>query len=369
MKKKIITLFIALLSINSLFSQEESDMGKLTLSGYTDVNYFHNLNKPLSGNNTGVSGFARAFDQRSEQFQLGLVQTKISYAYKKSSLVADIAFGPHADLGNYGNLVGPLGTTSALAIKQAYLSFSATDKLTFTAGQFGTHIGYEVIDAPVNFNYSLSNLFNNGPFYHVGVKADYLVHEKFAVMLGLVNNWDNLYDNNHFKTVVSQFKFMPNSKSTFYVNYIGGNEVTRSSFNSVDSLNSFKQMLDLVVNYQMNDRFYFGVNATVGSFHQLGLGMQNWGGIALYSNCVFTSLFSMGFRAEYLDNTQGIQYIGNTQVQSYTLTGKFSLQNDHLVLKQELRFDQYGNKQFEDENGAFTRSSQLTIGAAAVYKF
>ena len=60
--------------------------------------------------------------------------------------------------------------TSA-AIKQAYFTDRLTPRLSFTVGQFGTHVGYEVIVAPLNYNYSLSNLFNNGPFYHVGLKT------------------------------------------------------------------------------------------------------------------------------------------------------------------------------------------------------
>lgn len=162
---------------------------------------------------------------------------------------------------------------------------------------------------------------------------------------------------------------MPSAKATMYLNYIGGNEVSQTSFNTTDSLNSFKQMLDFVLNYQLNDKFYVGLNAACGAFKQSNADMLNWGGAAFYSNYAFTSKFSLALRAEYFDNTQGVQYIGNTQVQSYTLTAKFSLQNDHLILKPEVRFDQFGNSQFEDKDGAFTKSSQLTFGAAAIYKF
>lgn len=125
--------------------------------------------------NLGVAGTARAFDQKAGQFSLGFVQTKMQYSNDKSDVVVDLAFGPNPDLGNYGNVLGALGsnTGTALAIKQAYFNWKATDKLTLTAGQFGTHIGYEVIDAPVNYNYSLSNLFNDGNLYHTGVKGTY----------------------------------------------------------------------------------------------------------------------------------------------------------------------------------------------------
>ncbi|GAB3639345.1 hypothetical protein GCM10027422_49360 [Hymenobacter arcticus] len=89
------------------------------------------------------------------------------------------------------------------AIKQAYFTYRATPKLSFTVGQFGTHIGYAVIDAPLNYNYSLSNLFNNGPFYHLGLKVGYSFNDRAALMLGVANNWDNLTDDNTQKSLIS----------------------------------------------------------------------------------------------------------------------------------------------------------------------
>ena len=179
MKKALTTLFSLFLGFSAFSQEKAEDKGKFTFSGYIDSYYMTNFNNPRNMKNTGASGTARAFDQKTG-FSLGLVQTKIAYATSKSDVVVDLAFGPNADLGNYGNAFGPLGNGTSLAIKQAYFNWKATDKLTFTAGQFGTHIGYEVIDAPVNYHYSLSNLFNNGPFYHVGVKAAYAVSDKFA---------------------------------------------------------------------------------------------------------------------------------------------------------------------------------------------
>src|ERR1700752_1815748 len=240
----------------------------LSFNGYIDSYFFKNLNNPLSGSNTGSSGYARAFDQKENQFQIGLAQTKINYKNKNTESLIDLTFGPNADLGNYGNTIGALGrgnSTSAIAIKQAYFTYCYSQKLSFTAGQFGTHIGYEVIDAPLNFNYSLSNLFNNGPFYHIGIKANYKINSKYSMMLGVVNNWDNLYDNNKFKTGIFQLNYIPNSKLALYLNYIGGDESTNASFNANDTTKSFKQLVDLVVNYRITSKLYLGINTVYGA--------------------------------------------------------------------------------------------------------
>ena len=166
----LISIFSSLLATAQ--DSTKSDIGKFTFSGYIDTYYSANFNSPANRLNLGASGVARAFDQRAGQFTLGTIEAKMTYAYKSIEVVGDLFFGPHADLGSYGNVAGPLqlysgtpiGGSTGLAIKQAYINWKATDALTITMGQFGTHIGYEVIDAPLNYHYSLSNLFNNGPF-------------------------------------------------------------------------------------------------------------------------------------------------------------------------------------------------------------
>src|SRR6185312_1394827 len=198
MKKITITTLLLFLGIATIRAQTDSaaadnkDEGKLTFGGYIDSYYLHAFNSPSSGNlmgyvanyasslpaNSGSVGLGagRAFDRLTDQFALGLVQFKATYSNKKSDMVIDLTFGPNAELGNFGNQrmipgggyatgyfpsngnQSVLYNTSA-AIKQAYFTFKATSKLSFTMGQWGTHVGYEVIDAPVNYNYSLSNLF------------------------------------------------------------------------------------------------------------------------------------------------------------------------------------------------------------------
>ena len=373
----------------------KANVGTFTFSGYLDSYYFANLNNPASRSNLGAAGTARAFDQKSGQFSLGLVQTKINYVNDKSEAVVDLTFGPNSDLGNYGNVLSPntgAGTSTSLAIKQAYFNYKATDKLTFTAGQFGTHIGYEVIDAPINYNYSLSNLFNNGPFYHIGLKANYAFSDKVALMAGVVNNVDNLNDNNRSKGVISQLFVSPLKGWNVYVNWIGSNEANPED-DAKESSGNFYNLIDLTTTYQVSDKFFVGLNAAYGSqkgsFQGTGFGSDSglvskeWGGVALYSNYAISDKVGLGIRLETFDNTGGSRGLLNrngegTTVNSFTLTSNITLANGHLLLKPEVRLDMYKklsgeenkeNQQFEDEDGDFTKDSQTTIGLAAIYKF
>jgi hypothetical protein len=367
---------------------DDPKKGSFSLSGYMDSYYIANFNKPASRSNMGASN-ARAFDQRSGQFSIGLVQTKMQYSNDKSDVVVDLTFGPNADLGNYGNVLGALGsnTGTALAIKQAYFNWKATSKFTLTAGQFGTHIGYEVIDAPVNFNYSLSNLFNNGPFYHIGVKATYAFSEKLSLMVGLVDNVDNLNDNNRKKGLISQLNLKPTTDWNVYVNFINSNEADADDHGNTPE--AHYRMLDLVTTFQATEKLLLGINAAYGSQKGNFQGIigdsqsKKWGGAAGYLNYTASDVVSFGARVEHFDNTSGVRGLLNskgngTWVESFTFTTNFTLADGHLFFKPEFRIDAYPKlkgageakvQQFEDSNGDFTKNSQSTLGLACIYKF
>ncbi len=384
--KKVILLISSLFLGFTAQAQDSTTVapGKFTFSGYMDTYYFGNFNNPKSQSNLGLGpgggvGNARAFDQRAGQFGIGLIQAKAVYSASKVDAVMDLTFGPFSDLGNYGNYIGPLGPGStSLAIKQAYITYKATSKLSFTAGQFGTHIGYEVIDAPVNYNYSLSNLFNNGPFYHIGLKAQYAFSDRASLMVGLVNNVDNLFDNNKKKGLIGQLFFVPVSGWNVYLNAIVSNEASQD-VDAVKAGDANYQLFDLTTTYQITSKFFLGLNAATGSqkgdYQKVGgpATAKTWGGVAVYSNYAFTDKFGLGVRYETFDNKNGARALTDAaglgaSVNSITITGNITAADGHLLLKPELRIDSYSADKFEKNDGKLT-PSQTTLGMAAIFKF
>lgn len=383
--KKVILLISSLFLGFTAQAQDSTTVapGKFTFSGYMDTYYFGNFNNPKSQSNLGLSGAgpgnARAFDQKAGQFGIGLIQAKAIYSASKVDAVMDLTFGPFSDLGNYGNYIGPLGPGStSLAIKQAYITYKATSKLSFTAGQFGTHIGYEVIDAPVNYNYSLSNLFNNGPFYHIGLKAQYAFSDRASLMVGLVNNVDNLFDNNKKKGLIGQLFFVPVSGWNVYLNAIVSNEASQD-VDAVKAGDANYQLFDLTTTYQITSKFFLGLNAATGSqkgdYQKVGgpATAKTWGGVAVYSNYAFTDKFGLGVRYETFDNKNGVRALTDAaglgaSVNSITITGNITAADGHLLLKPELRIDSYSADKFEKNDGKLT-PSQTTLGMAAIFKF
>jgi hypothetical protein len=392
MKKTLTTAFSLLLSISAFSQEKTEDKGKFTFSGYVDSYYMANFNSPQNRLNTGASGTARAFDVKAGQFSLGLLQTKMTYSTSKLDIVGDLTFGPNADLGNYGNVIGRnVGSTgTALAIKQAYIGWKATDKLTLTMGQFGTHIGYEVIDAPVNYHYSLSNLFNNGPFYHVGLKAQYNFSDKVYLMAGIVNNVDNLDDNNRAKGIIGQLFVSPVSGWNVYLNAIYSNEANADSTGKTPDASY--SLFDLTTTYQITPKFMVGVNAATGSQSgdyqtlttnpKFAKNSGSWGGVAFYTNYSVSDVFSIGARYENFTNQDGVRGLRITEtnadgslksitgvsVNSLTITTTFTVADGHLLIKPEFRSDAFDKNFFVDGDGK-DQKSQATFGLAVIAKF
>jgi hypothetical protein len=339
-----------------------------------------------------------------------MAQTMFTYKNKKSEAVIDLAYGPNGQYGTYGNVptafpaygyqFGKDDLMSAIIIKQAYFKYNVSDKWSFTAGQFGTHIGYEYIDAPLNFFYSINHTFNSGiPFYHTGLKSTYAFNDKISLMLGVVNGFDYVQDNNRAKGLIGQLSLAPVEGLSIYLNYINTNESSADA-NGKTPKGNFT-VYDLNGGYQATEKFFIGywfmLGTQTGTLGSPGTfipadgdvdAKKSWYGANLYLTYAFTDVFALGFRGEHFNNDDGARglrnydsvndgYVG-TSANTFTLTGNFTLADGHLLLKPELRMDVFkkmdgaGNEQsqqFMDSDGLYTNNSQTTLGMAAIYKF
>jgi hypothetical protein len=395
-----VVIFLAL-EATSTHAHEATDTLKadekplLKLSGYFDTYYFSNLNKPASRNNLGSSGVSRGFDRYAGQFQIGMLLTRMDFSHKALQFLGEVGYGPNVEYGSYGNdfryrwgTVLANSTYSAIMIKQAYLNYTVGEKLTFTMGQFGTHIGYEFIDAPLNFHYSINNTFNAGiPFYHTGVKASYAFSDKVSLMAGVVNGTDNINDNNRGKSFIGQLSLLPYESVSVFLNTIQGNEAN-ARVNGSDT-SSYFGVLDLTASIRLSKKATLGLWAMHGTLRGEFQGgnytssAKNWYGVNVYMTYKLTDYLTVGSRLEYFNNESGARALltnGNgTSAGTMTITANLSLADDRLLLKPEYRLDEFQRvnaavndnnaQQFMDINGNFSKSHQSTVGMAAIVKF
>ncbi len=326
MKKIIFTLLLA--SSLVITGQEKEDKGTFTLSGTVDV--YHSSN--LKDNSLGSIGILS--DVPANGFGLGMVNTIFSYEKGKAGVVADLAYGPRANAAN----------AYEGAINQLYAYYKASEKVTLTLGQFNTFYGYEVISPAGNFNYSVSYLFNAGPFSHTGLKVDYAASEDLSFMFAITNPHGITAGAN--PTNDYQLGFQTGYKGQFFNLAYGAD-----GFGFTDVL-----YLDYTGGFDVSESFFLGLNAAYSNSSDADSGYQ---GVALYLQNTFSDKFSLGLRPEFYTTTSGA---GDSSVTAFTLTGNYTLTSS-LVVIPEIRYD-------TSDDGLVPFGKSVTGATiAAVYSF
>jgi Putative beta-barrel porin-2, OmpL-like. bbp2 len=355
----LMTLMITATFFNSSFAQDSTKT--LTISGSVDGYYRHNFANASDGIN---SNNRTSFTNSQGAFALGMASIKADATALSGKITGtvDLGFGSRAEEFSYYEKAS--GSSLAL-VKQMYLSYALSSKVKITAGKFATHVGYELLDAPLNRNYSMSYMFTNGPFSHTGVKMD-VTEGNVGFMVGVANFIDQTVSTTSVKTLIAQLSGgSANGKFKTYLNYAG-------FFGSTDGLNPLGlkslSQLDLVVTGIVSDKFNVGFNATVQSRNQVDKAVLvdgSWKAAALYLNIDPSSTVGLTLRSEYVSDNKMI-YFGTKNIFANTLS--LNIKAGTFTLIPELRFES-AQSGFYTKNDGSTSKSTATALLAAVYKF
>jgi hypothetical protein len=345
--KKILLIMVCAAMSNSAFAQTETEEKKpaVNVSGFADVYYQYALKKTAT---------PTSFTEQPNSFTLGMASVKLEKIVKNVGVVADLGWGPRAENAN-----GSIGTSLA-SIKQLYLTYAPNDKLKFTFGNFFTFVGYEVVDAPLNLNYSMSYAFSKGPFFHTGLKAEYTFNNNWSALVGVFDETDKKFDIDGPRHVGAQLAYHK-GKFKGYLNYLGGKVAE-------DSTDLQNQQVDLTYTFQATGKLGLGLNATQKYFFRADDSVNKWSSVALYQNYAFTKKFTLALREEaFLDmNGEALGTLDNS-VFSTTLTGNYKI-ND-LTLMAEFRLDHSSKDSFQNNKKNVATNQLPVLLFAAVYAF
>ncbi|MBC7949532.1 MAG: porin [Chitinophagaceae bacterium] len=354
LRKKLVATIaapaLALIINQSAIAQDSAAAEKPTkVSGSVDAYYRYNF---LNAKDIPSTNNLTSFTNSQNSFEIGMASVKIEHSIGKVTGVLDLGFGTRAKEFSYNDE----GITQA--IKQAYVTFAPSDKIKFTMGKFGTHVGYELLDPQLNRNYSMSYMFSYGPFFHTGLKADVSITDNISFMVGVSNPTDMTSASFEKKFLLGQFHAATKDGNiSGYLNYVGGKNVAE------DKTSQF----DLVVTGKVSDKFSLGYNGTTRSLQHDKDPKQSFWGSALYVNFDPTSMFGLTLRGEIFDDkengTDG--YIG-TSIFATTLSANIKI--DGLTIIPEFRIDNAKDAGFIKNSGELVKSSSAFI-LAAVYSF
>jgi Putative beta-barrel porin-2, OmpL-like. bbp2 len=323
------------------------------ISGSVDVYYRYDFSRNVANNRT-------SFTNSINSFELGMASIKLEHSFGKVGFVADLGFGKRAQEFSYNE------TGIVQSLKQLYVTYSPKDWLKLTMGSWATHVGYELVDAPSNRNYSMSYMFSWGPFSHTGIKAE-ATSGKSGFMLGIANQTD--YKSaplNSYKYLLAQYTYQFNDNIKLYLNYVGGKRYTDSA-----KTNQF----DVVLTAKFSDKFNLGYNGTVNTTKfqvndKYDTDAQAWWGSAVYFNLDPTDKFGITLRSEYFSDKHQLvaMSLAPEGANIFANTLSFNFKAGPLTIVPEIRFETANNKVYYTHDGG-PLSTNTSALLAAYYKF
>ena len=338
LKKILIASAICCTIVPSFAQNDSTKKSTTTLTAYLD-GYYRALLKNGGGSNNNFTSFTNAHNS----FKLGMASIKVDQTLGKFTASLDVGIGKRANEFSYNDI------DILKNVKQATLSYSVSDKLKLTAGKFSTHIGYELLDATSNRNYSMSYGFSYGPFFHTGFKADIAIGGKTALMVGLVDPTDYTSFNSKPKYIIAQISSATkNDKLKGYLNFLKGDITTQYNLVVVATLtNRVSATFDASINQQ-----------------KFGEDNSSWSSKAFYLNYDFTEKLGLTLREDFFSD-RTISPIGLGSINATTLSGKIKI--NKITMIPEIRIDRGITPLFSTKTGTATNASNFLV--AAIYAF
>jgi hypothetical protein len=280
--------------------KESSWTDNITVGAYVDTYAAlrsDNNNKPVPAvPGVGSPGdYPHAAYVSADGFGLASAGLDVAYSGEKFGATVSLRVGPAVNRFYYGN-TSDLGINN---ITQAYATWKPLNGLTLDMGQFYTLFGAEVFESWRNMNYSRGGLhYLMQPFWHTGVRGNYVINDMFAVNAMVVNGVNTAFENNKSPTIGVQGVITPMDELFVSFGYMGAINPRDDG----ERLSMFDHFFDAVATLTLGDFKLVG-NFDYNLYKNQGADKENWWGISLAPGYSFTNWFGAAVRAEYLSDS------------------------------------------------------------------
>lgn len=356
--------------------------GAVTISGLLDGYYQTNFQHPKAPPTFAAPVFGvnatRAFDVKNN-FGFSLGEINITRTAGKGFPLGVTGTFTVGDTPPVVNATDPGRRVGYEGIQQLYITYTPHilgREVAIDFGKFVTSHGNEVIESTSNDNYSRGLLFTYAiPFYHTGFRAVAPLSKQINLMLGLVNGWNNVRDDNEAKTIMGQLTWTSSPSLTTTFTFMGGSEGTGAYGTGIGTNgngNITTNLFEIVPVWNATSKLKFALDGVYGT----GAGDVNgvhtsgtWFGVAANARYQWTPQIATALRVEQFEDhpgTGGVGLrlgVGSALLHSYTATLEYATFHGKLISRLEFRHDT-SNIPF----GAIGRNQDtLTLGEA--YKF
>lgn len=330
-----------------------------SFSGYVEVYYQYDFNKPTDNNRPG---FIYSHNRHNE-FNLNLGFLKGSYNAERVRANLAIAAGTYMN----ANYAAETGVLKNVFEANAGLKISKKKNLWIDAGIFSSHIGFESVVSKDCWSLTRSILADNSPYFESGAKLTYTSDNNKWVVSGLVlNGWQRIkrVDGNSLMSYGTQLQYKPNSTTTInYSTFIGTDKP--------DSARLWRYFHNLYAVFNVTPKFGITAGFDIG-FEQKTKGSKDfntWYSPVLILKYAVNSKWSIAARGEYYDDKYGVIISSGTP--NGFKTAGYSVNVDYApipnaVIRLEVRSLNSKDDVFTKGSGAATNNNTFITSSIAV---
>ena len=330
----------------------------ITVHGFIDGYYALNANDPASHENfvPGTGSTAK----RADEFNLNLAAVEIVRDAQPVGFHLSLVAGNGSDVIHAGEpRGGAIGPDVYRYIYQASILYKAGDRLTFEAGVFPSHIGFEGFFSKDNWSYTRGWLAEFSPYYQTGIHAAYQFSAHWSGDVHVLNGWQIIGDNNDAKALGVKIAYTGGRLSAS-LNTFDGPELPNDN-------RDWRHFGDLIATFKATPSLSIGGSIDRGRQELPGDRAANWLGVAGYGRYALGKQRALAVRVErFADPGNGISGTPQTLTEA-TVTYEYKPAGN-LILKFEGRRDHSTASVFtRGTNGSSRNETIAVIGAVATF--
>ncbi len=341
MKMKKILFGTVVLMSTQLMAQDST--GSLTISGYAEVYYQYDFNKPADNNR---SGFIYSHNRHNE-FNLNLGFIKANYTAERVRANIALAAGTYMN----ANYSAEPGVLKNILEANAGVKISKKKNLWIDAGIMPSHIGFESAVSKDCWNLTRGILADNSPYFEAGAKISYTTDDGKWLLSGLaLNGWQRItrVSGNSLMSWGTQIQFKPSGKVLLnYSTFIGTDKP--------DSVRLSRFFHNIYGIFNITDKFGVTAGFDIGTEEKFpGSDDKNtWYTPVLILKYAFNNKWVIAGRVEHYNDKNGV-IIATGSPNGFQTTG-YSVNIDHIPFKNVLLRMELRNLNCKD--AIFTKSS------------
>lgn len=355
----VASLFFSIQYSNAQIDSTWQEIPKFTLSGFVDVYYVYDFNKP-------ETNFRQPFfynHNRHNEFNLNLGLIKLALEQPKYRVNLALQTGTYAT----DNFAAEDDVIKNIYEANVGISLNKRNSLWLDAGILGSHIGFESAISIDNPTLTRSILAENSPYFLAGAKLTYNPNEKWELAALICNGWQRIkrVEGNSLPSFGTQLKFSPSEKTTLnWSTFIGTDDPDYSR--RMRYFNNFYGLFELTEKLNLTAGFDIGLQQESKNSKSY----DTWFSPIAIAQYKINERWKTALRAEYYQDETGI--IIPTETANGFKTSTFSLNFDYspiptIACRIEGRFLKSEDAIFLTDNA--TSKNDFFIGTSIAIKF